>query len=79
MNSTKGAAKAGVIGLAWSLAYEVAADGITVNAICPGPVDTELFRNIPEACPMQVPARNGLGDRVSHPANCCIQSNFNLA
>jgi 3-oxoacyl-[acyl-carrier protein] reductase len=26
----------------------VARDGITVNAICPGPVDTELFRNIPE-------------------------------
>jgi 3-oxoacyl-[acyl-carrier protein] reductase len=42
------AAKAGVIGFTRSLAYEVARDGITVNAICPGPVDTELFRNIPE-------------------------------
>ncbi|MFO1349331.1 MAG: 3-oxoacyl-ACP reductase family protein [Gammaproteobacteria bacterium] len=42
------AAKAGVIGFTRSLAYEVAKDGITVNAICPGPVDTELFRNIPE-------------------------------
>ena len=41
------AAKAGVLGFTRSLAYEVAADGITVNAICPGPVDTELFRNIP--------------------------------
>ncbi len=42
------AAKAGVIGFTRSLAYEVARNGITVNAICPGPVDTELFRNIPE-------------------------------
>ncbi len=41
------AAKAGVIGFTRSLAYEVIRDGITVNAICPGPIDTELFRNIP--------------------------------
>ncbi len=43
------AAKAGVLGFTRSLAYEVARDGITANAICPGPIDTELFRNIPEA------------------------------
>jgi 3-oxoacyl-[acyl-carrier protein] reductase len=42
------AAKAGVIGFTRSLAYEVAREGVTVNAICPGPVDTELFRGIPE-------------------------------
>ena len=42
------AAKAGVLGFTRSLAYEVARDDITVNAICPGPIDTELFRAIPE-------------------------------
>ena len=43
------AAKAGVIGFTKSLAYEVARDGVTVNAICPGPIDTALFRDLPEA------------------------------
>jgi len=43
------AAKAGVIGFTRSLAYEIATEGLTVNAICPGPVDTELFRSLPEA------------------------------
>ena len=39
------AAKHGVIGLTKVTALEVATDGITVNAICPGYVDTELVRN----------------------------------
>src|ERR1700741_2904045 len=42
------AAKAGVIGFTRSLAYEVAEHGITANAIAPGPIDTELFRKLPE-------------------------------
>ncbi len=39
------AAKHGVIGLTKVTALEVATNGITVNAICPGYVDTELVRN----------------------------------
>lgn len=36
------AAKAGILGFTRSLAYEVTRDGIAVNAICPGPLDTDM-------------------------------------
>lgn len=39
------AAKWGVIGLVKTLALEVADKGITVNAICPATVDTEMVHN----------------------------------
>lgn len=39
------AAKAGLVGMTRTLAMELGADGITVNAIAPGPIATELFRN----------------------------------
>ncbi len=42
------AAKAGMIGFTKSLAQEVAAKGITVNAITPGYCETDMVRAVPE-------------------------------
>ncbi len=39
------AAKAGILGFTRHLAKEVASHGITVNAICPGLIDTEMVRS----------------------------------
>lgn len=41
--SAYAASKHGVLGLTRSVALEVADKGVTVNAICPGPVETDLL------------------------------------
>ena len=42
------AAKTGVIGLTRSLAVELGSEGITVNCICPGPINTGMTQAIPD-------------------------------
>ena len=42
------AAKAGLLGFTKTAAQELARSGITVNAICPGFIETDMVANIPE-------------------------------
>ena len=46
-HSAYSAAKAGVTGLTRSLAVELGPEGITVNCICPGPIDTAMTSRVP--------------------------------
>jgi NAD(P)-dependent dehydrogenase (short-subunit alcohol dehydrogenase family) len=55
------AAKAGVIAFTKSVAQELARYGITVNAICPGFVDTDMVSNMPPAAKEAVKSRIPLG------------------
>ena len=59
------AAKAGMFGFTKSLAQEVGSRGITVNAVAPGFIDTDMTRELPEeqreALISQIPL-NRLGD-----------------
>jgi 3-oxoacyl-[acyl-carrier protein] reductase len=55
------AAKAGIIGFTRSLAREVAARNITVNAVAPGFIDTDMTRGLPEPQRQQLLAQVPLG------------------
>jgi NAD(P)-dependent dehydrogenase (short-subunit alcohol dehydrogenase family) len=41
-----GAAKGGIVAMTREVAATYAADGVRANAICPGPIETPLFRTI---------------------------------
>jgi 3-oxoacyl-[acyl-carrier protein] reductase len=54
-------AKAGLIGLTKATARELASRGITVNAVAPGFVLTELTKDLPEGLQTELIARTPLG------------------
>ncbi|HEY5026756.1 MAG TPA: 3-oxoacyl-ACP reductase FabG [Acidimicrobiales bacterium] len=60
-----GAAKAGLVGLARSLAREVGSRGITVNVVAPGVVDTDMIASLGEERVEQLLALVPLGRRAS--------------
>lgn len=55
------AAKAGLVGLARALALELARDGVTVNVVAPGFIDTAMTRGLPERVRARALARTPLG------------------
>lgn len=64
------AAKAGMIGFTKSLALELAKTNVTVNAICPGFIDTDMVAEVPESVRDQIVAkipkkRFGLPDEIA--------------
>ena len=72
------AAKAGILGFTKALALENAAKGITVNAICPGYVDTEMVRAIPERVQEIIKGNIPVG-RFGNPKEICHVVRFLVA
>jgi 3-oxoacyl-[acyl-carrier protein] reductase len=80
-NSPYVAAKHGVIGLTRAMAVELAATGVTFNAVCPGPIRTGMTAGIPDEAKdkfarRMVPARRyGDPEEVAHAiVNLCLPS-----
>jgi 3-oxoacyl-[acyl-carrier protein] reductase len=62
------ASKAGIIGFVKSMAREVASRGITVNAVAPGLIDTDMTRAVTEAAREDWASKIPLG-RLGTPAD----------
>jgi acetoacetyl-CoA reductase len=59
--SNYAATKGGLIAWTKTLAYEVARYGVTVNCVCPGFIDTDMLRGVPEHVQERLLARIPLG------------------
>src|SRR5205809_6184681 len=61
------ASKAGLLGLTRALARELAPRAITVNAVCPGYIATEMTARLPDAVKVELAAKLPLA-RLGEPA-----------
>ncbi len=61
MHSAYSASKAGLLGLAKSGARELAASGITVNVVAPGPIETDMTAKVAPATRQKQEAQIPLG------------------
>ena len=69
------AAKAGIIGFTKSAALELARYNVTVNAICPGFIETEMFDVVPDNVKERIRARIPLG-RIGEPSDIARAVSF---
>jgi 3-oxoacyl-[acyl-carrier protein] reductase len=73
--SVYAATKASLVGFTRSLAREVGRVGVTVNAIAPGFIDTQLTEGLDEASRERVVARSALR-RLANPADVAAMAAF---
>ena len=70
------ASKAGLVGLARSLARELGSRGITVNVVAPGPVATDMTAALGEKRLAELTAAVPLGAGRRHPTRSPVSSQF---
>jgi 3-oxoacyl-[acyl-carrier protein] reductase len=69
------ASKAGLIGLTKSLAQEMGSRGITVNAVAPGYIETDMTKDLPDAVKQKILASVPLG-RIGKPDDVAAAVRF---
>ncbi|MFD0905401.1 SDR family NAD(P)-dependent oxidoreductase [Actinomadura sediminis] len=69
------ASKAGLLGLTRALAHQLAGDGVRVNAVCPGYIDTPLLAVAPAEMRAEFAAKAPVG-RLGRPAEVAAAVRF---